>query len=208
MRPGDVTWLRQPVVTVATVRKGFPPRPQVAYRREPCSGGHSGWTGWGIGMLRYRWGVTSLCARCAAPDGSDAYPGRTRVGSISPAGETIPAGSVPARGPRLSEFVGWRYPKSSTVHLGGGQSSRFAPAVSSLRRQVEQTRDHLGSGYCQSSLDQLATGLAAVSRAIERLKHDADAARSSAYRVDTATITRAWNTAVRSEFAMTDECGN
>jgi hypothetical protein len=94
------------------------------------------------------------------------------------------------------------------VHLGGGQSSRFAPAVSSLRRQVEQTRDHLGSGYCQSSLDQLATGLAAVSRAIERLKHDADAARSSAYRVDTATITRAWNTAVRSEFAMTDECGN
>jgi outer membrane murein-binding lipoprotein Lpp len=88
------------------------------------------------------------------------------------------------------------------------QSSAFAPAVSSLRRQVEQARDHLGSGNCRSSLDQLATGLAAVSRAIDTLKHDADAARSSAYRADTTTITRAWKTAVRSEFAMTDKCGN
>jgi len=175
----------------------------------------TGWTSRGIGILRAATGFLFLCALagCAAPDGSDAYPGSDDTRRINLRASAINTGWQQYQPGVNACLLGVRRmaipeeafgPCISAVY----QSSGFAPAVGSLRSQVEQTRDHLGSGNCRSSLDELATGLATVSHAIDKLKHDADAADSSAYRADTATITRAWKTAVRLEFAMTDKCGN
>ena len=175
----------------------------------------TGWKGWGICILRGVAEVLVLCALagCAPPDGSDAYPGSDDTRRINLRAIEINTGwqqYQPGANACLSGVRRMAVPEEAFGPCISAvvQSSGFAAAVSGLRRQVEETRDHLGAGNCRSSLDSFATGLAVVSRAIEKLEQDADAARSSAYRVDTATITRAWKTAVRLEFAMTDKCGN
>jgi hypothetical protein len=197
--------------------RGFPDASEdmVAYRGVMRRYSPTGWQGWGVGILRGIAGVMflSALAGCATPEGSDAYPGSEDTRRINLRASDINTGwqqYQPGANACLSAVHRGALPEEAfgPCISAASQSSGFAPAVSNLHRQVEQTRDHLGSGNCRSSLDQLATRLEAVSRALDKLEHDADAARSSAYRADTTTITRTWKAAVMSEYAMTNKCGN
>jgi hypothetical protein len=157
--------------------------------------------------------VLGACAGCATRGGSDEYPGSEETRQINLRTNEINTGwkqyqarvnpcfSAVLRGAMAeSEFAGCIERAYS--------ASRFPAAINALHRQLKQVRDHLGSGGCRSSLDHLLTRLEALSRSVDELRLDAEATRPSAYRADTTAITRGWDAAVRSEFAMTDACGD
>jgi len=170
---------------------------------------------WGVGIALGVAGLTllSALAGCATIDASAAYPGSEDTRRINLGANEINTGWKRYQAGVNACFSAVRWGALAEEDFAGCidgayQSSGFGAAVGNLRRRLEQVRDDLGSGECRSSLDQLATRLGVLSGAVTRLKLDADAARPSAYRADTRAITRAWDSAVKFEFAMTDACEN
>jgi hypothetical protein len=166
-------------------------------------------------MRRTITAIVSLVALsgCASPGSTDSqYPGSEDTRRINQRADAINTG--------WQQYTTGVNACLSGVHRGAlpveafapciadaYQSSAFLLAVSNLRGQVEQTRDRVDSGDCRSALDRLATRLRVLTGAVGHFKHDADVGTSSAYRTDTATVTRAWDTSVNAEIAMTHTCG-